>query len=76
MKKKISNLIKKKNKSKIVSLTAYSKNIATILDTTSGEEVSILNLRKNFDLIKNPKLEHFYDMANFYKDRNYFEESV
>ena len=32
MKKKISNLIKKKNKSKIVSLTAYSKNIATILD--------------------------------------------
>ena len=32
MNKKISNLIKKKNKSKIVSLTAYSKNIATILD--------------------------------------------
>ena len=32
MKKKILNLIKKKNKSKIVSLTAYSKNIASILD--------------------------------------------
>ena len=32
MNKKILNLIKKKNKSKIVSLTAYSKNIATILD--------------------------------------------
>jgi len=32
MKKKILNLIKKKNKYKIVSLTAYSKNIATILD--------------------------------------------
>ena len=32
MKKKILNLINKKNKSKIVSLTAYSKNIATILD--------------------------------------------
>ena len=32
MKKKISNLIKKKNKSKIVSLTAYSKNVASILD--------------------------------------------
>ena len=30
--KKISNLIKKKNKQKIVSLTAYSKNVATILD--------------------------------------------
>ncbi len=32
MKKKISNLIKKKNKQKIVSLSAYSKNIASILD--------------------------------------------
>ena len=32
MKKKIHELIAKKNKSKIVSLTAYSKNIATILD--------------------------------------------
>ena len=32
MDKKIFNFIKKKNKSKIVSLTAYSKNIASILD--------------------------------------------
>ena len=32
MNKKISDLIKKKNKQKIVSLTAYSKNIASILD--------------------------------------------
>tara|TARA_B100000963_G_scaffold87142_1_gene74730 strand:- start:1644 stop:2417 length:774 start_codon:yes stop_codon:yes gene_type:complete len=32
MKKKIINFINKKNKSKIVSLTAYSKNIASILD--------------------------------------------
>ena len=32
MKKKILDIIKKKNKSKIVSLTAYSKNIASILD--------------------------------------------
>ena len=32
MQKKILNLINKKNKSKIISLTAYSKNIATILD--------------------------------------------
>ena len=30
--KKIKQIIKKKNKSKIVSLTAYSKNIAKILD--------------------------------------------
>tara|TARA_B100000609_G_scaffold79847_1_gene63816 strand:- start:3 stop:776 length:774 start_codon:yes stop_codon:yes gene_type:complete len=32
MKKKILDLIKKKNRQKIVSLTAYSKNIASILD--------------------------------------------
>ena len=32
MKKKILDIIKKKNKSKIVSLAAYSKNVASILD--------------------------------------------
>ena len=32
MNKKIKNYFKKKNKTKIVSLTAYSKNIAKILD--------------------------------------------
>ncbi len=32
MNKKIKNILKKKNKKKIVSLTAYSKNIAKILD--------------------------------------------
>ncbi len=32
MKKKITDFVKKKNKKKIVSLTAYSKNIASILD--------------------------------------------
>ena len=32
MNKKIKSILAKKNKSKIVSLTAYSKNIAIILD--------------------------------------------
>ena len=32
MKNKLKNIIRKKNKSKIVCLTAYSKNIASILD--------------------------------------------
>jgi 3-methyl-2-oxobutanoate hydroxymethyltransferase len=32
MKKKILDIVKKKNKSKIVSLTAYSKNVASIID--------------------------------------------
>ena len=33
MNNKITNLLKKKNKSKIVCLTAYSKNIASIIDS-------------------------------------------
>ena len=32
MKKKILEIIKKKNKQKLVTLTAYSKNVASILD--------------------------------------------
>ena len=32
MNKKIKNILLKKNKSRIVSLTAYSKNITKILD--------------------------------------------
>ncbi len=32
MNKKISDFIKKKNKTKLVTLTAYSKNIASVLD--------------------------------------------
>ena len=32
MKKKIKSIIKKKNKAKIVCLTAYSKSVASILD--------------------------------------------
>ena len=32
MNKKIKKILKKKNKSKIICLTAYSKNVATILD--------------------------------------------
>tara|TARA_B100001123_G_scaffold355838_1_gene409131 strand:- start:236 stop:1105 length:870 start_codon:yes stop_codon:yes gene_type:complete len=53
-----------------------SKSIASILDNISGLEQSIMSLKKDFDLIKNPKLEHFYDLANFYKDMEYFKDSV
>jgi len=53
-----------------------SKGIASILDNTSGAEESIIYLKKNFNFIKNKKLEHFYDLANFYKDRDYFKDSI
>ena len=65
MNKKIKNIILKKNKSKIVCLTAYSKNIAKILDkycdiTLVGDSMAnVLYGLENTHKIKfynNPKL--------------------
>ena len=33
-------------------------------------------MKKAFDSLSNPNFEHYYDLANFYKDLEYFEESV
>jgi len=53
-----------------------SKNIALILIETSGKEKSISNLKKEFDLIKNKKIDNYYELANFYKDNEYYKESI
>ena len=65
MNKKILNLIKKKNKSKIVSLTAYSKNIATILDDICdlvlvGDSLGsvLYNYKSTRDVSLNTMIEH------------------
>ena len=65
MKKKIYNLINKKNKSKIVSLTAYSKNIATILDdfcdlTLVGDSLGsvLYNYKSTREVTLNAMIEH------------------
>ena len=65
MNKKILNLIKKKNKSKIVSLTTYSKNTATILDDICdlvlvGDSLGsvLYNYKSTRDVSLNTMIEH------------------
>jgi tetratricopeptide (TPR) repeat protein len=53
-----------------------SKNIASILLDEKGKEDSINSLKKDFKLLRNPNFEHFYELANFYKDNQYHEESI
>ena len=53
-----------------------SKTIASILVETKNVEDSTFYLKNEFDLLSNLNFEHYYDMANFYKDNEYYEESV
>tara|TARA_Y100000996_G_scaffold220260_1_gene173300 strand:- start:145 stop:921 length:777 start_codon:yes stop_codon:yes gene_type:complete len=65
MKKKILDFIKKKNKTKIVSLTAYSKNIASVLDNYCdlilvGDSLGsvLYNFKSTKDVTLNTMIEH------------------
>ena len=65
MKKKIFNIINKKNKSKIVCLTAYSKNIASILDNFCdivlvGDSLGsvLYNYKSTREVTLNSMIEH------------------
>ncbi len=65
MKKKILDLIKKKNKTKIITLTAYSKNIATILDNLCdvilvGDSLGsvLYNYKSTREVTLNTMIEH------------------
>ena len=42
------------------------------------EEISDFekNLEKDFNLLSNPNFEHYYELANFYKDNEYYKESI
>ena len=59
---------------------AYSwhaaRSIATILIDTNGKKYSVKNLQKEFDLLSDPDFEHYYELANFYKDNEYYEKSI
>ncbi len=65
MKKKILDLIKKKNKQKITSLTAYSKNVASILDSHCdiilvGDSLGsvLYNYKSTREVTLNTMIEH------------------
>ena len=53
-----------------------SKNIAAILVDEKGEEYSVKYLEKEFKLLKNINFEHYYDLANFFKENGFYEESI
>ncbi len=53
-----------------------SKSIATILLKEKGKKYSINSLEKEFNLIVNPNFEHYFELANFYKDNDYYKESI
>ena len=53
-----------------------SKSIATIFAEEKGKENSIKNLEKEFNSLSNPNFEHYYELANFYKDYDYYEKSI
>jgi tetratricopeptide (TPR) repeat protein len=53
-----------------------SLSYAVILSDTKGEEYSASSLQKEFDLLTNPSYEHFYEIANFYKDSDQYSKSI
>ena len=53
-----------------------SINLAIILSDIEDKEYSIFNLEDKFNLLPNPDLEHNYELANFFKDREYYQESI
>ena len=53
-----------------------SRSLATILLETKGQEYATLNLENEFNSLSNPNFKHYYDLANFFKDSNYYEKSI
>ncbi len=53
-----------------------SKSISTILLEQKGKKYSIKRLEKDFKSISEPNFDHYYEMANFYKDNQYYEKSI
>jgi len=53
-----------------------SKSITTILVNEKGKEYSLKKIEKEFNLIANPNFQHYYELANLYKDNEYYEKSI
>ena len=52
------------------------RNITQILIKEKGKEYAVKNLEKKFDLLLKPSFEHYYDLANFYKNNEYYKKSI
>ena len=53
-----------------------SKVIAKILLEEKGKKYSVKSLEKEFNSLTDPNFMHYYELANFYKENQYFKESV
>jgi len=53
-----------------------SISIAMILSDTVGKEYSTSSLENEFNLLSNPNFENYYEIANFFKDNEYYEKSI
>ena len=53
-----------------------SINLAIILSDIEDKEYAVFDLEDEFNLLPNPDLEHNYELANFFKDREYYQESI
>jgi len=53
-----------------------AKNISAIYSHLDNKKESVSSLKKAFSLLKNPDYRQYYEMANFYKDNKYYEESI
>ena len=51
-------------------------NLATIIAETLGKEKAVKYLEKEINLLPDPNFENYYDIANFYKNHEYYMESV
>jgi len=51
-------------------------NQAIILSEIESKEQAALSLEKEFNLLSNPNFEHYYELANFYKDNEYYKKSI
>ena len=53
-----------------------SKKLASISIDQKGKKNSIDILEKEFSNLKNPNYNHYYEMANFYKDNENYKKSI
>ena len=53
-----------------------SRSIAAILTRVKGKKYSASSLENEFNLLPNPNYEHYYELANFYKDNEYYKKSI
>ena len=52
------------------------KRIVWIINKIKNKETAVNLLKKSFNKLKNPNVNHYYDLANFYKDFEKYQKSI